>query len=74
MVIKHREDREIGSEACVHLRLFSVPGSDSVDLVVGTGVAEVELSTMIVSAEDLTNIERLIPRLERSSRLYLSMN
>ena len=50
-----------------------MPGSDAVDLVVSTRVAEVELSIMI-SAENSSNIERLIPRLERSSRLCLSMN
>ena len=50
-----------------------MPGSDTVDLVVGTRVAEVELNIMI-SAQNLSNTRRLIPRLDRSSRSYLSMN
>ena len=50
-----------------------MPGSDTVDLVVGTRVAEVELNIMI-SAQNLSNTRRLIPRLDRSSQSYLSMN
>ena len=50
-----------------------MPGSDTVDLVIGTRVAEVELNIMI-SAQNLSNIEGLIPHLEQSSRSYLSIN
>lgn len=44
MMVVHRKNRFIGCEAGVHLRLLDKASADAIDVVVGSGIAEVKLA------------------------------
>lgn len=61
----HRKNRLVGCEAGVHFRLFGETSTDAINIIVGSGIAEVELKETLSLISFTNHMAFYPPRLDQ---------